>query len=262
MFNISGSLSLPLENEDGEIAQPQPELQQDGQSSPEQQSTVEQKQQQQDTISGAQEVPLLNIETPDQNGVSEFLKNQINEASEQKMSSEIASSQQASSSSMMAEPSQPSQSSSMSPSETNEQPPSSDIPAGSTDIQNAKNDIMNLQQKNPKGSSKASSVNSDEEAEALKEEKEANKLISSKEQESTPKIQDRPDIIGLGSNGMPSSVDKNTMNLQTGNIASSPENGMNIDQQQSFNMDHLRDMDKIHEGMIFVLNLFYFMVYL
>lgn len=237
---LSGSLSLPLENEDGE------QLQKDTQSLA-QQPAVEQNQQQ-SKISGAQDVPLLNIETPEQNNVPEFSKNQMNEVSEEKLSSEFASSQQPSTS-MMTEPSSPSRPSVVSQLQTNE-PPSSDIPAGSTDIQNAKNDIMNLQQKS-KGSLKASSMNNDEESEALKEENEANKLITNKEPEITQKIQDRPDIIGLGRNGMPSSLDKNTINLQTGNIASSPESGMNINQQQSFTMDHFQNMDKIHEGEYF-----------
>ena len=248
--NLLGSLSQPLVNDEiEEVAQP--ELQQDTQSSLSQEPTVEQKQ---NTVSGAQEVPLLNIETPDQNSVPELMKNQMNEVSERKLSSEFIN-PQPTSSNMMAGPSQHSP---ISQSQITE-PPSNDIPADGSDIQNAKNDIMNLLQKN-KGSAKNSPVYSDEEAEALKEEKEANRLINSKEEELTPKIQDRPDIIGLGSNGMPSSVDKNTMNLQTGNLASSPESGMNIDQQQqTFSTDHLRDVDKIHEGEMFN---FCFMMYL
>ena len=234
---FTGSLS-PLENEDAVQPESQPDPQPEPEPEPELESEPRQTQQQQNTIPGAQEVPLLNIETPDQNGVPEFLKNEMNKVPEQKLSSEFGSQRQPSQTMMMSP-------SSTSSSQRNE-PPSSDIAAGSTDIENAKNDIMNLQGKS-KGS-KANSMNSDEESEAQKEEKEANKLISNKEQETTPKIQDRPDIIGLGSNGMPSSVDKNAINMQTGNVASTPENGVGIDQAQSLMMDHLGDMDKIHEG--------------
>ena len=252
----------------------QPERQQEEPQPESIEQPQQQPQQEEPTAAAApplQEVPQLNIETPDRSDLPEFLKKQIKdvETPEQKLSQEFAS-QQASPTMFMPSPSA-SSSSAVTPSaalqgnslqDFGNTPPSSDIPTGSTDIENAKNDVLMMgaggveglpptdRKKTSKGSSK--SINSAEETEAMKEEREANKLIESKDEVGVQsKIQDRPDIIGLGGNGMTAPVDKDALNMQTGNMASPAQESSNeiMDQTQDLMMEHLRgDMDKIHEG--------------
>ncbi|XP_066923323.1 titin homolog isoform X2 [Clytia hemisphaerica] len=202
-------------------------------------------------IKSATKVPLLNIDTPDQNDVPDFIKKQIEMAPEHKLSSEFQSGQQAAPGVIL----NPGAGVASPSSGLNTGEPQSDIESAKADIANLKHlqmkkgtesggsEVENLQNG---GGSKAGK--SEEELEAMKEEKEANKMITSKDEDIT-KLQDRPEVIGLGNNGLTRKVDSKMLNLQTGNLATPgfDQGGSPLMRKMSSNDENTEIINGIHE---------------
>ena len=203
-------------------------------------------------IKSATKVPLLNIETPDQNDVPEFIKKQIEMAPEHKLASEFQGGQQAAPGVIL----NPGAGVASPPSGLNTGEPQSDLESAKADIANlqhlqmkkgTESDGSEVEKLQGSGGSKAGK--SEEEIEAMKEEKEANKLITSKDEDIT-KIQDRPEVIGLGSNGLTQKVDSKMLNLQTGNLATPgfDQTGSPLMQKVPSNDENAEIINGIHEG--------------
>jgi len=207
-----------------------------------------------------EEVPLLNIETPDINGVPQFLKKQM-DAEIPKNQMMVPSQQQFESQptsnilngAPASPPEVPLADTLGNPEQTTNSFTGPDAGPGiSADVARAKGDLESIAGKESKPEREAAAGNA-EQTEALREEKEANNLINSKQENF--KMEDRPDVIGMGDNGISRSVDKNLMNMQSGNVASQEDDVNNMDPSSAqMNRQHFTnrspEVDRMHEGKI------------